>query len=823
MKMFSNLLLSFLVSINWVSAQCTDWQEVSFDSFEYTTVCPFILAGTTYQTSPQPSPTFGPNYSGSYHIYLNFQNGYVGPAFSRPYTVCVGQSYQISFFHRDAWGGQNNTTFNIYDANGVLLSSDIVPWTGTTWNNYVSPTLVATTTTLLLEIVNNSAALGNNDMVVDDMRLEVCGYSEQSDFFMCTQGGTMDLFTLFSANMPTGGTWTGPSALSNGALGTYDPSVNTSGTYTYTLPSQAPCATPFGTVLVSNVSNLELGPDTVLCPGQTVVLDAGSGYDFYSWSTGATTQTITASTAGTYTVNVGATGSNLVVNGDFESGNTGFSTDYSLGTGGSWGLLSLEGTYAISTSPSLAHTNFSPCTDVTTGTGNMMVVNGSGLPNSDVWCQTITVDPNTDYLFSAWATNALNELNVANLQFFVNGVQIGPVFSTTTAGCDWIEFNDVWSSGASTTANICIVNQNTTVGGNDFAIDDIFFAPICSLTDELTVTIDPITVDAGSDLTFCADEPELIVASTNDPNASVSWSSGQSTLSFEPTVSGTYTITVTSQNGCTAQDNVLVDIATIDWSIQEILTQPADCGINNGVVSALMDGVFNDPPSYQWSGPGAGSSNFYNASTWTNLSPGWYFFSVESDGCYRYDSVEVVVNDPPIAMGSVSPSYGEVPLSVVFDNSSVNATNYFWDFGNGTTASVNNLDPISVNYDSVGVYTIMLVAYDGPCSDTLYLSVTVVEPPVLLPYSIEVPNVFTPNGDNVNDFFQLNLVNVASLEIVILNRWGNILAEGNDINFSWDGRVGGELATEGTYFYRYTAVPLQGEEVKGHGFFELAR
>lgn len=822
MRKFSIVLCLFVTS-NWASAQCTNWEEVGFDSFEYTTVCPYILPGTTYQTTPQPSPGFGPSYSGAYHVYLNFQNGYIGPAFSRPYTVCIGESYQISFFHRDAWGGQNNTTFNIYDANNVLLSSTIVPWTGAAWNNYVSPTLLATTTTLRLEIVNNSSTIGNNDMVVDDMRLEVCGYSEQSDFLMCTQGGTMDLFTLFTANMPAGGTWTGPSTLANGDLGTYDPSVNASGLYTYTFPSLAPCRTPIGTVMVSNVSSLELGPDTILCPGQSVVLDAGPGYDFYSWSTGATTQSITASTTGVYTLDVGATGSNLVVNGDFESGYTGFSTDYVIGTGGSWGPLSLEGTYAVTTSPSLAHTNFSPCTDVTSGTGNMLVVNGSGTLNSDVWCQTINVDPNTDYVFSAWVTNALNELNVANLQFFVNGVQIGAVFSTTTIGCDWIEFNDIWNSGASTAANICIVNQNTTVGGNDFAIDDIFFAPICALTDEVTVTVDPITVNAGPDLTFCVDEPELIVATTNDPNAIIDWSSGQSVLSFEPTASGTYTITVTSQNGCTAQDDVLVDVVVVGATIQDVISQPADCGVNNGLVSVSFSGTFDDIPFSQWSGPGAGSTNTFNGTTWGNVGPGWYYFSVESEGCYQYDSIEVVVNDPPIAMATVSPSYGEAPLSVVFDNSSVNANNYFWDFGNGTTSTVNNLDPISINYDSSGVYTIMLVAYNGPCSDTLYLTVTVVDPPVIIPYSIDVPNVFTPNGDNANDYFHLNLVNFASLHIVILNRWGNVLVESDDLNFGWDGQVGGNPATQGTYFYHYTAVPIQGEEVKGHGFFELAR
>src|SRR5690606_39256774 len=118
----------------------------------------------------------------------------------------------------------------------------------------------------------------------------------------------------------------------------------------------------------------------------------------------------------------------------------------------------------------------------------------------------IAVNPNTDYLFSAWITNALNDPNVAVLQFSINGAQLGNPFSTTPNGCDWLEFNEPWNSGITTSAEICIVNQNTTEGGNDFALDDISFNEICAVTDTIEVLIDPTQVDAGADLTFCPNE-----------------------------------------------------------------------------------------------------------------------------------------------------------------------------------------------------------------------------------------------------------------------------------------------------------------------------
>ena len=171
---------------------------------------------------------------------------------------------------------------------------------------------------------------------------------------------------------------------------------------------------------------LELGNDTILCSGDNT-RSATVRIRWLYLVNGAFTNSITVSTPGTYSVEVTNVSGNLVTNGDFEQGNVGFSSAYSYGSGGPWGLLSNEGQYAIATSPSLTHNNFSFCNDHTpSGPGNMLVANGSGVPNTSVWCQTINVTPNTNYLFSAWFTNALNDPNVSNLQFFVNNVQVGP-------------------------------------------------------------------------------------------------------------------------------------------------------------------------------------------------------------------------------------------------------------------------------------------------------------------------------------------------------------------------------------------------------------
>lgn len=99
---------------------------------------------------------------------------------------------------------------------------------------------------------------------------------------------------------------------------------------------------------------LNLGPDTLLRPGQTITYTLPPGYQIHNWGNGSNSSQFTVSQTDTVILTVSNDRPNLVVNGDFESGNTGFTSSYINGTGGAWGLLSNPGQYAIATSPKLA-------------------------------------------------------------------------------------------------------------------------------------------------------------------------------------------------------------------------------------------------------------------------------------------------------------------------------------------------------------------------------------------------------------------------------------------------------------------------------------
>lgn len=178
-----------------------------------------------------------------------------------------------------------------------------------------------------------------------------------------------------------------------------------------------------------------------------------------------------------------ANAQNLVTNGDFSAGNTGFLYGYNYVDPVANALVP-AGVFTITRNP------FYPTTlndqgagifdyyDHSSGNdaGAFLIVNGAGEPNRLVWGQRIAVKPNTNYYFSTWvSTWTPNEVSPAQLQFRINGQLIGPIFQAAKTPGIWGVFEATWNSGKYRFADIYIVNQNTTEYGNDFGLDDIVF------------------------------------------------------------------------------------------------------------------------------------------------------------------------------------------------------------------------------------------------------------------------------------------------------------------------------------------------------------
>ncbi len=386
-----------------------------------------------------------------------------------------------------------------------------------------------------------------------------------------------------------------------------------------------------GRTVAQCTGSIHLGPDTTLCAGQTLLLTPGPGYLSYMWDDNNTGATRMVTAAGTFhcTVQELEPNGNLVVNGDFSAGAAGFTSGYIPGTGGSWGLLSSEGQYAVAANASTTHNNFPPCTDHTGG-GNMMVVNGAATPGVSVWCQTVAVQPGTNYAFSAWLQTIVAQ-NPAILQFTINGQVIGAPFTATNVSCEWNQFYNVWSSGANTSAQICITNQNTATSGNDFALDDISFTPFCTYSDTITVAyVDYPDPDLGPDLTICGNGPVMLDATTPGVDTYV-WNDWVATGPlFEVTTSGAYWVNVWD-HGCSGRDSVTVEL--IPQPSVDLGPDLAACIGDTVTFETGLQGV-----SHLWHDGSTGAS-------WMGWDAGEVWVLVSIGPCTDSDTAWVILED----------------------------------------------------------------------------------------------------------------------------------------------------------------------------------
>ena len=218
------------------------------------------------------------------------------------------------------------------------------------------------------------------------------------------------------------------------------------------------------------------------------------------------------------------------------------------------------------------------------------------------------------------------------------------------------------------------------------------------------------------------------------------------------------------------------------------------------------------------------------------------------------DAQATVLYESIVAKASftANPMSGEAPLEVTFTNNSENATAgyYEWFFyrdldaikldAEGTENPVDSIDFVAYDdapvytYENSGTYMVRLVSKHLSdtltCVDTAYMEDYIVVDTSF----IAVPNVFTPNGDGVNDEFVVQFWSMQSIEISIFNRWGKRVhywksgdVRGFDdayIETVWDGRImGGRYASPGVYYYDVVGHGRDGEKRKKHGFVHLFR
>ena len=132
----------------------------------------------------------------------------------------------------------------------------------------------------------------------------------------------------------------------------------------------------------------------------------------------------------------------------------------------------------------------------------------------------------------------------------------------------WSQFHEIWFSGTNTSATICITNQNTAQAGNDFALDDIEFRQVCTVSDSIyfNVTNLEILVDTSIRLGCLADTVDFVATNLGDPAATYAWDFGDGTSDTVANPShifgsqGNYNVTlIATLNGCSDTASVVIN------------------------------------------------------------------------------------------------------------------------------------------------------------------------------------------------------------------------------------------------------------------------
>lgn len=586
---------------------------------------------------------------------------------------------------------------------------------------------------------------------------------------------------------------------------------------------------------------LNLGQDATICQGNTTSLDAGAGWTNYQWSNGANTQRIPVTVPGTYSVNVrdntgcqngdtitiaarprptwnatvkkasacgkidGAiTVSNILPtdsytftwyrNGTLMPGATsGTLTNLAVGNY----TLQLKGTASCDTiarftineaRPSIQIVGVSgtaPCDDPNNGQINInvgttpdtytlrtaiapaIIRDGTfasiSTPGSNVGI--IRGLPSGDYIIEltdnlGCKTDTSVRINIAVARL----VELGPDQQKCTGDSLILDAgtqgnNYLWTTGERTqriivkqsgTYRVTVTNTNTQ----------------CQTVDELRVTFVPKpSVNAGTPQALCSDAVPIMLTGATPANGT--WSGNGVTAAglFTPrqNLVGIQTLTYSITQGvCTAQATKAI---TVQQAPQPNL--PPNLSFCENVPQRVNATEYPNA-TYRWS----------NGVTTPTIEPaiaGTYFLTVTLGNCRVIDTMKVQIFDVP--RPNLRP---EVPLCVaenattILDPGTGTGWAYKWTPGGEITRTI--------TISRAGQYGLKVSTNDGCSVSQSSQVIERCEP------RIYVPDLFTPNGDGINDALDVYVSHITDFDLKIYNRWGEVVYATDDITQRWDGR-----------------------------------
>ncbi|HCE58418.1 MAG TPA: hypothetical protein DER09_11445 [Prolixibacteraceae bacterium] len=462
-----------------------------------------------------------------------------------PVSYCPGASISIPYTITGTFNAGNVFTAQLSDAAGSFASPVAIGSVTSTTSGIISATLPgsANGSGYRVRVVSSVPSVTSNDNGVDitigspqivTSPGSQCKYADNVDVTISASSSLTGIFRWYDSGYTLLKTDN-----SVGESSYIADNISSTTTYYVTFESGG-CITPYTEVkaYVIEPPSLDASAGGSFCAGSDINLYSAGSYDnlywdgpndFYSTDEDPVITNASTGMSGTYTVHTNSlSGVNLVYNGNFEFGNVGFETDYTLDEV----YVHPEGEYAIVNDPNSVHPGFTNCPPVS---GDLqMVINGSTDINIPViWRQTVNVVPGTDYQFTYWVQSVVAS-NPSILQLYVNDVEAGPEYVAETATCIWKQFLYNWSSGTATIAKLELRNKNVIAGGNDFALDSLVFQHTCTSDASVEVFVSNIFTPSVS----IAASPSNAVCSGQQVTFSATPTNGGSSPAYQWNVNG---------------------------------------------------------------------------------------------------------------------------------------------------------------------------------------------------------------------------------------------------------------------------------------------
>ncbi|MEP7168712.1 MAG: PKD domain-containing protein, partial [Bacteroidota bacterium] len=472
-----------------------------------------------------------------------------------------------------------------------------------------------------------------------------------------------------------------------------------------------------------------------------------------------------------------------------------FTYSYSNGTNTSGPFTTSNNPEVISVQPlattTYSMTNISDANCIGTITGNSAVVTVYDLPNA-------VISDNSAICYGFSTTFTITFTGTAPFVYkYSDGSTVFGPFTT------------------SSNPKVITVAPLTTKTYSMVSVNDLHCAG--SVSGAATVTVNPLPLPAISGNTVICDGNSSVF-SAGTGYANYLWSTSETTSSITLTTAGSYSVTVTDNNGCvssTSQTLVVNETPVAGFSNDTSLT----CEIPD--INFFNMSVYPAGSIFEWDFGDSGKSTEENPSHIFSAA-GTYpitliITTLKGCGDTLTQDVDIMFYPLPVAEFKAEPTVASVFNSTVnFADISQNAITWNWTFGDGIQADVQNPKHY---FDDIGKYNVKLVVTNIAGCVSEYT-----EPVLITPFY--VPNAFTPNADGLNDvFFNSGYVlDVTSYNMLIFNRWGQKVFENNDYHKFWNGvdRNGG-TSPEGTYVYTIKVVTKTGKPFEYQGTVALVR